>query len=126
MVIMSKKRILIVDDEPDLVETIQVALEIENYETLVAFEGYRGLDRARNERPDLIILDVMLPGMNGYKVCRLLKFDEQYKRIPIIMLTAEAQERDRRTGEETGADFYMTKPFSTDKLLAKVHEFLRE
>jgi len=123
---MPKKRILIVDDEPDLVETIQVALEIENYETLVAFDGYRGLDRARNEKPDLIILDVMLPGMNGYKVCRLLKFDEQYKRIPIIMLTAEAQERDRRTGEETGADFYMTKPFSADKLLAKIKEYLGE
>jgi DNA-binding response OmpR family regulator len=123
---MPKRRILIVDDEPDLVETIQVALEMENYDTLVAFDGYRGLDRARKERPDLIILDVMLPGMNGYKVCRLLKFDEQYKRIPIIMLTAEAQEKDRRTGEETGADFYMTKPFSADKLLAKVREYLGE
>ena len=121
---MPKKRILIVDDEPDLVETIQLALEIESYETLVAYDGYRGLDRARNERPDLIILDVMLPGMNGYKVCRLLKFDEKYKRIPVIMLTAEAQEKDRRTGEETGADFYMTKPFSVDKLLAKVREYV--
>jgi DNA-binding response OmpR family regulator len=126
MVIMPKKRILIVDDEPDLVETIQLALEIENYETLVAFDGYRGLDRARNEKPDLIILDVMLPGMNGYKVCRLLKFDEKYKRIPIIMLTAEAQEKDRRTGKETGADFYMTKPFSANKLLTKVREYLPE
>ena len=82
------------------------------------------VDRARTEKPDLIILDVMLPGMNGYKICRLLKFDEQYKHIPIIMLTAEVQEQDRLTGEETGADYYMTKPFAADKLIAKVAEFL--
>ena len=123
---MPTKRILIVDDEPDLLETIQINLEMEGYETLVAYDGFRGLDRARNENPDLIILDVMLPGMNGYKVCRLLKFDEKYKHIPIIMLTAEAQEKDRLTGKETGADFYMTKPFAADKLLAKVKEYLGE
>ena len=121
---MTKKRILIVDDEPDLVETIQVGLELEDYECIVAFDGFRGLDRARSENPDLIILDVMLPVLNGYKICRLLKFDEKYKHIPIIMLTAEAQEKDRQTGQETGADFYMTKPFSADKLLAKVKEYL--
>jgi DNA-binding response OmpR family regulator len=121
---MPTKRILIVDDEPDLLETIQVTLEMEGYECLVAYDGFRGLDRARTEKPDLIILDVMLPGLNGYKICRLLKFDEQYKHIPIIMLTAEAQEQDRLTGEETGADYYMTKPFAADKLIAKVAEFL--
>jgi DNA-binding response OmpR family regulator len=123
---MSKKRILIVDDEPDLLETVQINLEIEGYECLVAYDGFRGFERARKEKPDLIILDVMLPGMNGYKVCRLLKFDEKYKHIPIIMLTAEAQDKDRQTGQETGADFYMTKPFSADKLLAKVREYLGE
>jgi DNA-binding response OmpR family regulator len=123
---MSKKRILIVDDEPDLLETVQINLEIEGYECLVAYDGFRGFERARKEKPDLIILDVMLPGMNGYKVCRLLKFDEKYKHIPIIMLTAETQDKDRQTGQETGADFYMTKPFSADKLLAKVREYLGE
>jgi two-component system alkaline phosphatase synthesis response regulator PhoP len=123
---MPKKRILIVDDEPDLLETIQLSLEIEGYECLVAYDGFRGFERARKEKPDLIILDVMLPGMNGYKVCRLLKFDEKYKHIPIIMLTAEAQEKDRLTGKQTGADFYMTKPFSPDKLLVKVKEYLGE
>jgi DNA-binding response OmpR family regulator len=123
---MPKKRILIVDDEPDLLEMVQISLEMEGYECLVAYDGFRGFERARKEKPDLIILDVMLPGMNGYKVCRLLKFDEQYKHIPIIMLTAEAQEKDRQTGQETGADFYMTKPFAADKLLAKVKEYLGE
>ena len=118
------KKILIVDDEPDLLEMVQISLETEGYECIVAYDGFRALDRARKEKPDLIILDVMLPGLNGYKVCRLLKFDEQYKHIPIIMLTAEAQEKDRLTGEETGADYYMTKPFEADKLIAKVSEFL--
>ncbi|MGD8434916.1 MAG: response regulator, partial [Syntrophobacterales bacterium] len=125
-VFMPTKRILIVDDEPDLLETIQVTLEMEGYECLVAYDGFRGLDRARTEKPDLIVLDVMLPGLNGYKICRLLKFDEQYKRIPIIMLTAEAQEKDRLIAEETGADYYMTKPFAPDKLIAKVAELLEK
>ena len=119
-------KVMVVDDEPDLLETIQATLEMEGYECLVAYDGFRGLDRARTEKPDLIILDVMLPGLNGYKICRLLKFDEQYKHIPIIMLTAEAQEKDRLTGEETGADYYMTKPFSSDKLIAKIADFLGE
>ena len=118
------KKILIVDDEPNLLEIVQISLEMEGYECIVAYDGFRALDRARKEKPDLIILDVMLPGLNGYKVCRLLKFDEQYKHIPIIMLTAEAQEKDRLTGEKTGADYYMTKPFEADKLLAKVAELL--
>ena len=120
---MSKK-ILIVDDEPDLLEMVQISLETEGYECIVAYDGFRALDRARKEKPDLIILDVMLPGLNGYKICRLLKFDEQYKHIPIIMLTAEAQEKDRLVGEEAGADFYMTKAFAADKLIAKVAELL--
>ena len=118
------KIILIVVDEPDLLEMVQISLETEGYECIVAYDGFRALDRARKEKPDLIILDVMLPGLNGYKICRLLKFDEQYKRIPIIMLTAEAQEKDRLIGEQTGADFYMTKPFAADKLIAKVAELL--
>ena len=122
---MSKK-ILIVDDEPDLLEMVQINLEMEGYECMVAYDGFRALDRVRKEKPDLIILDVMLPGMNGYKVCRLLKFDEKYKQIPIIMLTAEAQRADRLLGEETGADYYMTKPFDADKLLAKVKELAGE
>lgn len=121
---MLKKKILIVDDEPDLVETLKVNLERENYECFAAYDGNSGLSRARNEMPDLIILDVMLPGIDGYMVSRLLKFDEQFEGIPIIMLTAKGQSEDREMGEQTGADYYMTKPFSTEKLLAKVKEFL--
>jgi DNA-binding response OmpR family regulator len=121
---MDGKRILIVDDEPDIVETLRMHLELENFECLVAHDGHRGLERAQNENPDLIILDLMLPGMDGYKVCRLLKFDERYKKIPVIMLTAQVQDEDRHLGEETGADHYMTKPFSVEKLIAKIRELL--
>lgn len=123
---MRKKTILIVDDEHDLVETVQMRLELEGFECLAAHDGNHGLEQAQNEKPDLIVLDLMLPGMNGYKICRLLKFDERYKQIPIIMLTAQAQQEDRSLGEETGADLYMTKPFSVEELVAKIHEFLAD
>jgi DNA-binding response OmpR family regulator len=85
---MDKKRILIVDDEPDLVETLQVRLAQENYECLTANDGHNGFELARTEKPDLVILDIMLPGMDGYKVARLLKFQKELKHIPIIMLSA--------------------------------------
>jgi two-component system alkaline phosphatase synthesis response regulator PhoP len=121
---MSPKRILIVDDEPDLVETLRFPLEMEGYQVLVADNGEMGLNLARKERPDLIILDLMLPKLDGYKVCRLLKFDERFKEIPVLMVTAKTQEKDRLLGKETGADEYITKPFDIEKLLEKVKAYL--
>ena len=121
---MNQKKILLVDDEPDLVETVRFPLEMEGYQVLVAHDGEEGLNQARWESPDLIILDLMLPKLDGYKVCRLLKFDERYKHIPILMLTAKAQEKDRLLGKETGADDYMTKPFDIDRLMEKVKFYL--
>lgn len=121
---MSTKKILIVDDEPDLVETVRFPLEAEGFEVLVAGNGEEGLALARKERPDLILLDLMLPKLDGYKVCRLLKFDERYKHIPIVMLTAKTQEKDKRLGQETGADEYITKPFDMDRLIEKVKGYL--
>jgi DNA-binding response OmpR family regulator len=121
---MQKKRILIVDDEPDIVETLKMHLELEEFECLAAHDGHRGLELAMSDKPDLIILDLMLPGMDGYKISRLLKFNETYKHIPIIMLTAQVQEEDRVLGEETGADHYMTKPFVIEELVAKINELL--
>jgi len=121
---MNQKKILVVDDEPDLVETIRFPLEMEGYQVLVAQNGEEGLNQAKRESPDLIILDLMLPKLDGYKVCRLLKFDEKYKHIPILMLTAKAQEKDKLLGKETGADDYMTKPFDIDKLIEKVKFYL--
>jgi two-component system, OmpR family, alkaline phosphatase synthesis response regulator PhoP len=121
---MNQKKILVVDDEPDLVETVRFPLEMEGYQVLVAQNGEEGLNQAKRESPDLIILDLMLPKLDGYKVCRLLKFDEKYKHIPILMLTAKTQEKDKLLGKETGADDYMTKPFDIDKLMEKVKFYL--
>jgi two-component system alkaline phosphatase synthesis response regulator PhoP len=123
---MDKKRILIVDDEPDLVETLQVRLAQENYECLTANDGHNGFELARTEKPDLVILDIMLPVMDGYKVARLLKFQKELKHIPIIMLSAKDRDEDRLMGEQTGANYYITKPFSMDKVVTTVKGFLAD
>jgi len=123
---MDKKRVLIVDDEPDIVESVKFSLELENIECLEAYDGEDALYKAKSEKPDLIILDIMLPKINGYKIARLLKFDQKYKNIPIIMLTARTQEKDVKLGEETGADKYITKPFDMDLLVNAVKEYLKE
>jgi DNA-binding response OmpR family regulator len=123
---MEKKKILVVDDQVDLVKTIQFALELEQYEVLVSYNGEDALNQARRENPDLILLDIMLPKLDGYKVCRLLKFDEQFKHIPILMLTAKTQEKDKILGVETGADEYITKPFDIDELIGKVKAYLNK
>jgi DNA-binding response OmpR family regulator len=121
---MSAKKILVVDDEIDLVETLRFPLELEGYNVLVSHDGEDALNQARKEKPDLILLDLMLPKLDGYKVCRLLKFDERYKHIPILMLTAKTQEKDKILGMETGADEYITKPFEMDYLIEKVKAYL--
>jgi len=121
---MSPKKILVVDDEVDLVETVRFSLELEGFDVLVSYNGEDALNQARKESPDLIILDLMLPKLDGYKVCRLLKFDERYKHIPILMLTAKTQEKDKTLGMETGADEYITKPFEMDYLMEKVKAYL--
>lgn len=117
-------KILIVDDEPFIVETVRFALEKAGYEILVAYDGEEALRVAREVSPGLIVLDVMLPKLNGFQVCRLLKFDERYRQIPIVMLTARAQERDRLLGKETGADAYLSKPFEIPELLRVIAGFL--
>jgi DNA-binding response OmpR family regulator len=121
---MGRKKILVVDDEVDLVKTIQFALEAEGYEVLVSHNGEDALNQSRKENPDLILLDLMLPKLDGYKVCRLLKFDERYKHIPILMLTAKTQQKDKLLGKETGADEYITKPFDMEELMGKIKKYL--
>lgn len=123
---MNPRKILVVDDEVDLVKTIQFSLELEGYKVLVSYNGEDALNQARKENPDLIILDLMLPKLDGYKVCRLLKFDEKYKHIPIMMLTAKTQEKDKVLGIETGADEYITKPFDMDVLMEKIKAYLNK
>lgn len=123
---MAKKRILVVEDETELVKAIQIRLEQAGYEILVAYDGMEALDKARKEKPDLIVLDLMLPKMDGYKVCAMLKRDTKYNKIPIIILTARAQETDEKLGLELGADVYITKPFNHQVVISKIKELLKE
>ena len=109
--------ILLVEDEPTLSETLRYNLEREGYTVLAAGDGVRGLELARREQPDLLILDVMLPRLDGFSVCRILR---QESDMPILMLTARQDEVDRIAGLELGADDYVAKPFSLGELLARV------
>lgn len=118
------KNILIVDDEQDIVESLKFVLETAGYNCYTAFDGEEGLRLAKEIMPDLIILDVMMPKINGYKISRLLKYDSKYKKIPILMITARSQEEDKLIGEETGADEYITKPFDLDDVLKQVEKYL--
>lgn len=120
------KKVLIVDDEQDIVESLKFVLENEGYDCYTAFNGEDGLKTAKEIIPDLIVLDIMMPKMNGYKISRLLKFDNKYKDIPIIMLTARSQEEDKLIGEETGANEYITKPFDLDYVVSKVNQYLKD
>ena len=119
------KKILIVDDEQDIVESLKFVLESADFTCYCAFNGEDGLRLAKEIIPDLIILDVMMPKINGYKISRLLKYDAKYKNIPILMVTARTQEEDKLIGEETGADEYITKPFELDEVVKKVEEYLK-
>lgn len=120
------KRILIVDDEPQMVDMLKIRLEASGYEIITAYDGQEGLEKARKEKPDLMILDLMLPKMDGYKVCGLLKKDARFAKIPIIIFTARAQQEDMALGEEMGANAYITKPFDSQVLLAKIAELIRD
>src|SRR5437763_6131930 len=116
-------RILIVEDEPNMVAGLRDNFEFEGYQVITAPDGVAGLERALNEAPDLIILDVMMPRMSGLDVCKQLK--SKRPSIPIIMLTARGQEIDKAVGLELGADDYVTKPFSIRELLARVKAVMR-
>ncbi len=116
------KTILVVDDEPTLVATLKYNLERESFRVLEAVDGEAALEAARTGRPDLIVLDLMLPGLSGLEVCRILRKET---RVPIIMLTAKDAEVDKVVGLETGADDYVTKPFGMPELMARVRALLR-
>ncbi|MBN2420366.1 MAG: response regulator [Deltaproteobacteria bacterium] len=122
---MQKEKILVVDDEEDILELVRYNLTREGYNVLCAASGEEGLNNAKSKLPDLIILDLMLPGMDGLDVARGLKNDNNTKNIPIVMLTAKGEEADIVTGLELGADDYITKPFSPRVLTARVRAVLR-
>lgn len=120
------KKILIVDDEQDIVESLKFVLEASDYICYCAYNGEDGLRLAKEIVPDLMILDVMMPKINGYKISRLLKFDNKYKDIPILMVTARTQMEDKLIGEETGVDEYITKPFELDDIVKIVDSYLKK
>jgi len=117
------KRVLIVDDEKAIVDILEFNLQRDGYETLKAYDGPEGLRMARDENPDLLLLDIMLPGMDGFEVCRTLRGEGND--VPIVMITAREEETDKVFGLEIGADDYVTKPFSMRELLARVKANMR-
>jgi two-component system alkaline phosphatase synthesis response regulator PhoP len=119
------RKILVVDDEEVLVEAIMYNLVQSGYQVLTASDGVTALEIARRETPDLIVLDVMLPGMDGLEICRQLRREKRTSTVPIIMLTAKADEIDKVVGLEVGADDYVTKPFGRRELLARIRALLR-
>jgi two-component system phosphate regulon response regulator PhoB len=123
--LMAKPRLLIVEDERSLIKPLEYNFQREGYDTIVAHDGEEGLRKAQMLLPDLIILDIMLPGMNGIDVCKELRAGERTREIPVIMLTARAEETDQVVGFSVGADDYVTKPFSTKVLLQRIKALLR-
>ena len=121
----SSKKILIVEDERDILHLVKLYLEKEGYRVSTATTGTEGLKAAKSDHPDLLVLDLMLPGMDGLEVCKRLRADQPTAALPIIMLTAKAEESDTVIGLELGADDYVTKPFSPKALVARVKALLR-
>jgi two-component system, OmpR family, phosphate regulon response regulator PhoB len=117
--------ILIIEDERDLAELVGYNLEKEGYQSVITWDGIKGLELARQHKPDLILLDLMLPGMLGTEICKLLKKTESTAQIPVIMLTAKGEEIDKVVGFEVGADDYLVKPFSIRELMLRVRAVLR-
>jgi CheY-like chemotaxis protein len=124
--VTTKKRILIVEDQAPIVNMLRMRLEANNYEVITAGDGQEGLERAHKEKPSLIILDVMLPKISGYKVCQLLKADPKYNSIPIIISSGRTPQEIRKVSQEVGADAYMSKPFEAGVLLSKMKELLEK
>ncbi len=122
---MTNRSILIIEDDPDIAELVRYNLERERFRVRVAVSGEAGLDLVRSEPPDLIILDLGLPGVQGLEVCRYLKLRPEYARLPVIILTARGEESDVVLGLELGADDYLVKPFKVRELLARVRAVLR-
>jgi DNA-binding response OmpR family regulator len=122
---MGRATVLVIDDEKDLLELVRYNLEKEHIDVITASDGESGLEIGLKHKPDLVLLDLMMPGIGGMEVCRRLRADERTARVPVIMLTAKAAETDKIIGLELGADDYITKPFSVRELVARVRAVLR-
>jgi DNA-binding response OmpR family regulator len=121
---MAKGKILVVDDEIYIVHILDFSLGMEGYEVLTALDGEQALEKARAEHPDLIVLDIMMPKLDGYETCKLLKAEGATRDIPVILLSAKGRNVDQKIGFEVGADDYITKPFSPRKLVERINALL--
>lgn len=121
---MKKNRILIVEDEESLLKLESILLTSKGYRVTGVMDGMSALDEVRRNRPDLVILDIMLPRMDGFEVCRQLKGDPDTAQIPVVMLTAKKNSQDMATGQQAGCDAYITKPFKSSKVLETIQHFL--
>jgi len=121
---MAKGKILVVDDEVNITQILEFSIGAEGYEVITAANGEEAIDKARREQPDLIILDVMMPKIDGYEACRILKANPLTKGIPVVLLTAKGRDIDKRLGYEVGATDYIIKPFSPNKLVDSIHQLL--
>ena len=121
---MSKGRILVVDDEIYIVHILDFSLGMEGYEVLTALDGEQALERLKSDKPDLIVLDIMMPKLDGYEVCRAIKSNPDTRNIPVILLSAKGRNVDQKMGFDVGADDYITKPFSPRKLVERINAIL--
>jgi two-component system alkaline phosphatase synthesis response regulator PhoP len=120
------KKILVIDDNPAVCNTLELLLKDNHYTSVTAADGLDGLYKARQENPDLILLDLMLPGMDGLKVCRMIKFDPLLKKIPVVILTSRMLEEDREAAFQCGADGYLIKATSTDVILKEIKKLIEK
>ncbi|HEV8480247.1 MAG TPA: response regulator [Candidatus Eisenbacteria bacterium] len=121
---MAKGKILVVDDEIYIVHILDFSLGIEGYEVMTALDGEQALAKVAQDKPDLIVLDIMMPKLDGYETCKALKSNPETKDIPVILLSAKGRNVDQKVGFEVGADDYITKPFSPRKLVERINAIL--
>lgn len=121
-----RKKVLVVDDEQDLIETLRYRMEASDMDICTAKDGIEGIEMAKAERPDLILLDIMMPRMDGYQACRFMKNDKDIKDIPVIFLSAKGQDIDKKKGREAGCDGFIVKPFEGKSLIETIRGYFKK
>ena len=123
---MGRGKVLVIDDEEYIQHILNFSFGAEGYDVLTASDGEEGINKAKNERPDVIVMDIMMPKMDGYEACKRIKADPETKDIPVILLTAKGREADRKLGADAGADDYVVKPFSPGRLIERVEGMMKK
>jgi len=123
---MARAKVLVVDDEEYIQHILNFSFGAEGYDVVTASDGEEGVSKAKDEKPDVIVMDIMMPKMDGYEACKQIKTDPQTKDIPVILLTAKGRDADRKLGSEVGADDYVVKPFSPGRLIERVEGIMKK